>query len=156
MKMSPPWWEYYRELFAMFGRDADIKMNFDDELMVIKMWVDNQAKADALAKELPATKDFGNVKLKIEIIPSDKAASTAQLYKTIFNGNPVFSDAVEIDVEGLPHCTYVMFKPEVVQFYNDNLCDAHGNITTLYQDIAKDIFGETTGLYYCTDKIKGE
>lgn len=156
MQMSSPWWEYYRKLFSLFGRDPDIKMNFDDELKVIKIWVDNQPKADALAQELPKEKEFGNVKVKIEVIPSDKAVSTAQLYKTMFNGNPVFSDAIEINGAGLPHCTYIMFKPEVVQFYNDNMGDVHGNITTLHQDIAKDIFGETTGLYYCTDKIKGE
>ena len=32
--------------------------------------------------------------------------------------------------------TYVIFKNCVVQFFNDNLNDAHGLISTLYQNIA--------------------
>ena len=52
---------------------------------------------------------------------------------------------------------YVVFKNCVVQFFNDNLNDAHGLISTLYQDIAADILDGpgTIGVYYCTDVEHG-
>ena len=153
VKLSPPWLEYYHKLIAMFGEDPDIHFEYDEDEYIIKMFVDNQAKADALQKVLPAVKSFGNVKLNINIIPSDKVNGVEQLYKTIFNGNPVFSDAIDIEVEGVPPMSYVMFKPLIVQFYNDNLADPYGNYTGLYQDIAKDLFIEKTGVNYCTEKI---
>jgi len=40
-----------------------------------------------------------------------------------------------------------------VQFFADNINDCHGVISTLYQDIAAEIFedGEITNAYYNTD-----
>lgn len=48
--------------------------------------------------------------------------------------------------------TYIVFKNKVVQFWNDDLSDIYGNRSTLYQDIAKEIFGESSGIFFCTDK----
>jgi hypothetical protein len=48
--------------------------------------------------------------------------------------------------------TYVAFKKEVVQFYADNLRDPNGFKSTLYQDIAEDVFGEKNNVCYCTSK----
>ena len=98
--------------------------------------------------------EYGNVKLEIQVIPSDKVGSNEQLYKAAFNGNPVFSNAVDITTEGLPHVSYVIFKPLIAQFYNDNLADAYGNYTGLYQDVAKDLFVEKSGVYYCTESLR--
>jgi hypothetical protein len=55
-----------------------------------------------------------------------------------------------------PPLTYVVFKNRVVQFFNDNLNDPHGVISTLYQDIADEIFADMPyqahgGIAYCTD-----
>ena len=154
VKMSPPWWEFYHKLEAMFGNDPEIHLDFNEDEKIIKLFVDNSAKADALTKVLPVEKDYGNVKIKIEVVPSDKTASVEQLYKTIFNGNPVFSTAFDLDVEGMPHASYVVFKPLIVQFYNDNLADANGNITTLHQEIAKDVFEPMNNVYFCTENLR--
>jgi len=153
-KLSPPWWEFYNKLNAMFGNDPEIHMDFNEEQYTIKMFVDNQAKADALAQVLPMEKEYGKITLKIEIIPSDKANGFEQLYKTIFNGNPVFSEAVDIDQEGIPHVSYVIFKPLIAQFFNDNLADAFGNYTALYQDVAKELFVPQNGVYFCTENLR--
>lgn len=154
-KLSPPWWEYYHKLDAMFSRDPDIHMEFDEENLIVKMYVDNGAKADALKKVLPAKKEFGNVEVTINIIPSNKVNDIEQIYKTIFAGNPIFSDAMQTQVAGVPVMTYVIFKPLIVQFFNDNMADANRNLTALYQDIAKDVFLEQDGVYYCTESIRG-
>ena len=153
-KLSPPWWEFYHKLEAMFDRDPDIHMSFDEDDMTVKMYVDNQAKADALEQALPSKKEFGNVVLTINIIPSNKVSNYEQLYKTIFSGNPVFSDAVHVEGPGMPNLSYVIFKPLIVQFFNDNMADANGNLTTLYQDIAKDLFVAKDGVYFCTENIR--
>ena len=47
--------------------------------------------------------------------------------------------------------TYVVFVNEVVQYFNDDLGDVYGQCSTLYQEIAKDVFGETEGVFFCTD-----
>ena len=47
--------------------------------------------------------------------------------------------------------TYVIFKKEVVQYYNDSLADAHGMCSTLYQDIASRILDAGEGIFFCTN-----
>ena len=154
VKLSPPWYTFYHKINAMFGSDPEITIKFDEDTMILKLFVDNQAKADALTKVLPTEKDFGNVKLNIEVIPSDKVNSVKQLYKTIFSDNPVFNQVIEVTDPSMPQASYVVFNPLIVQFYNDNLADAYRNETTLLQEIAKDIFIQQTGIYYCTENIK--
>ena len=56
--------------------------------------------------------------------------------------------------------TYVIFKNCVVQFFNDNLNDAHGVISTLYQDIAAELFADylersKRGVHFNTDVEDG-
>lgn len=154
VKLSPPWYTYYHKIDAMFGSDPDIQIKFNEDAMTLKLFVDNQAKADALTKVLQPEIDFGNVKLKIEVVPSDKVDSVEQLYRTVFAGNPVFSDVIETCDPTAPHATYVVFNPMIVQFYNDNLADAFRNETTLHQEIAKDLFVQQPGVYFCTDELE--
>jgi len=47
---------------------------------------------------------------------------------------------------------YVVFKPEVVQFWNDNLHDPHGLVSTLMEDVARAVIGEEDGVMFTTDK----
>mgnify|MGYP006958177364 CR=1 FL=1 len=44
-----------------------------------------------------------------------------------------------------------MFENKVVQFYNDQMDDINGNKSTLFQDIAGDVFGYDHGVFYCTE-----
>lgn len=154
VKLSPPWYTYYHKIDAMFGSDPDIQIKFNEDTMTLKLFVDNQAKADALTKVLNQEIDFGNVKLNVEVVPSDKVDSVEQLYKTVFAGNPVFNDVIEECDPSAPKATYVVFNPMIVQFYNDNLGDAFRNETTLHQEIAKDLFVQQPGVYFCTDELE--
>ena len=47
--------------------------------------------------------------------------------------------------------TYIIFEKEVVQYFADDLGDLHGINSTLYQDLAKEIFGESSNIHFCTD-----
>ena len=47
--------------------------------------------------------------------------------------------------------TFIVFEKVVVQWFSDSIGDWYGLTSTLYQDLAKDIFGNIDGVYFCTD-----
>lgn len=152
LKLSAPWYNYLRELEALFGQDPEITIRYIEKPLTVKMYVDNVAKADAISQLLPTEKIFGETVVKIEVILCSYIyLSKASLFREAFNGNPIFSEM--IDVEGIytNPIHYCVFKKEVVQYWNDNLADPHGNESTLYQNIAKDVFGNADGVIFCTD-----
>ena len=144
LKLSPPWTTYYRQLKALFGKDPDIKLFFDEEEGAVKFFVYDRCKEYALQKLLPKEESFGNVTVKILIEgPEGEPVSSGNktLWEDAFEGNPVVS---KIEAEETPFSSrslvYIGFVKEVVQFFNDDLSDPHGNCSTLYQEIAKEIF----------------
>lgn len=155
LTLSSPWMEYYRKLEAMFQYDEDIHLVMDNDQPEIKIFVDNPVKADALAKLLPVEKEFGNVKLAITVIPADIEATKLNLLKWAFSGNPVLNYILPSDT---PFGTfnYVVFSKEVVQYFNDNMRDLNGNTSTLYESLARDLFGEDADICYCTDAVDFE
>ena len=152
MKLSPPWVEYYRKIEAMFGPDPDIRVEFDEDEMHIKLYVESHEKAAALDELLPVQKDFGNVSVFIEVIPANDEPKRIDYIKRAFEGNPAFSYATTIEGIMSNPISYVVFKPEVIQFWNDNMGDPHGITSTLMADIAKEIIGEDEGVIFSTDK----
>lgn len=152
LKLSTPWVIFYREVEAMFKDDPEVRVVFNEEEPEVKLYVENAEKADALTQLLPKKVDFGNVELKVTVIPANKlGANKASLFEKAFKGNPAFSFITGHNIFNNP-MTYVVFKNKVVQYYTDNLGDIYGNCSTLYQEIAKDIFGKHEGIYFCTDK----
>lgn len=124
----------------------------------------NGDKAAALLKLLPTEKVFGNITLSIVVdcphVSNRAFTSPKELFEVAFEKNPAFAYAISPADEGYYFfsMTYVVFKNCVVQFFNDNLNDAHGLISTLYQDIADEIFADAglVGVYYCTDVERGQ
>ena len=167
LKISPPWVTYVNKLQALFDPDPLIAFNVnyqgEDGPLVVLATNDGE-KAAALVKILPTEKNFGGVKLTIDVdcpTMSNRAfVSKKELSETAFKGNPVFAYAVCPIEDGywFYAITYVVFKNCVVQFFNDNLNDCHGLISTLYQDIAAEIFadGGVEGVYYNTDVEVGK
>lgn len=47
----------------------------------------------------------------------------------------------------------MLFKKEVVQYFTDNLGDYNGYRSTLYENIARDIFGDIVGVFFCTNDM---
>ena len=151
VKLSPPWNTFVSELKILFGEDPDINVQYYDGDYEVKLFVEGYAKANALTKLLPATRVFGNVVFNITIVPSNKATSAkASLIEEAFKGNPVLSEVMRVQTP-FGEYDYAMFRKQVVQFYNDDLSDPHGYKSTLYQDIAKDVFGTSTDIFFCTD-----
>lgn len=111
---------------------------------------------------LPTEVTFGNIVLKVAVdgVPSNRAfKNKKELFEVAFEKNPAFAYAVAPVEEGAAwfDMVYVVFKNCVVQFFNDNLNDCHGIVSTLYQDIAEEVLtGEgVRGVYFNTDVEKG-
>lgn len=151
MKLSAPWITFYRQLEALFKKDPSIKLNFDEDDLVIRIYVEGQDKAEALAQLLPQKRAFGNVEVTISIIPANKPTSRVELLKKAFDGNPIFSYASTIEGVMVNPISYVVFEPVVAQFWNDNLHDPHGIVSALYEDLAREVFGEDGGICFSTD-----
>lgn len=154
LKLSSPWQVFHHKVNALFEQDPEVSVILDEEAYVLKIFVDNPIKADAISKLLPVEKVFGNVTLKIEVIPSN-GQGTADLFRTAFSGNPAVSYVEHIDTPMTGALDFVVFQNKVVQYYCDNMLDINGFCSTLFQDIAKDVF-EAKNVSYCTDVVDAE
>lgn len=159
LKLSPPWIIYYEEVNAMFAKDSEVHVIYDEDECSLKLYVNNCQKAYALSKVLPETKEFGNIKMTISVILANEKESKGFTIRDYPNANPwetVFSHNMAVQYVkpvmwiGGEVFTYVVFKKEVVQYYTDNIGDLDGMASTLYETIAKDIFVNTDGTFFCT------
>ena len=88
--------------------------------------------------------------MEIVIIPSNDNVTKSDLIKAALAGNPIVSYVEHIEVLSNP-IDYIVFEKEVVQYFNDNLGDIHGVESTLYEDLAREVFEEHDGVFFCTD-----
>lgn len=156
MKLSPPWLTFYREVAALFNDDPEVSVSYDEETTTLKLYVDNAIKADAISTLLSSEKQFGNVTLNIEVIPSNNNETVESLFRHAFSGNPILSEIQTVEGVFTNPISYVVFEPSIVQFWNDNLGDLNGMCTMLPQDIARDVFGDAFGACFCTELLDAE
>ena len=154
LDVASPWVTFARKIYMLFAEDPDVRCEWNNEDLEMKIFVENPIKAEALDRLLPDTKQFGNVTMTITIIPANDNISKTDLFKTAFAGNPAVSYVESVDAYGQTF-NYVVFEKEVVQYYNDNMGDLHGVESTLYQDIAKEVFEDCPGIFFCTDIEEG-
>lgn len=155
IKKSAPWVTYYREVDALFKKDEEVFVVLDEENVELRIYVNNQYKASAIQYIMPTEKEFGNVILKIEVIPAngmkirnvDETNILDIVCDAFRENNAVY---MVTGVRSMFDLIYVIFRKEVVQYFDDNLGDINGNCSTLYEVIARDIFRDV-GVKYCTD-----
>ena len=155
--LTPPWISHARKIYALFGKDPDIDIVYDPDEPEVKLYVAKTAKAEAIASILPAEEEFGNIKLKITVVMPNEIAA-ADVLAAAFDGNPILSEIGRIfsaDGANKPPMCYVVFSNEVVQYFNDDLSDANGVASTLYEQIASDILEPKEGVFYCTAVDEG-
>lgn len=164
LAIEAPWYTYGKQLIALFGPDPAITVGdveestTDDVDFFVNIEVSNHEKFIALDRVLPKVKTFGNITLGIYLYDEENATAgndAIEQYKTIFKGNPLVSEIIEAeDMTGDSH-GFIMFKPQVIQFYDDNLFDYNGNWSGLAQDIAKEVFeDEIRGIHFCTAPVE--
>ena len=161
LKLLPPWSIYVKMIEALFDGDPQIACNVElaGGTPSIVLATNNPDKAAALLKLLPEEKWFGDVVLKIGVdaptISNNAFTNPRELFETAFSGNPALATVITAGDSSwyAPFC-FVVFKNCVVQFFADNLRDPHGVYSTLYEDIAEEIFEDAElpwGVAYCTD-----
>lgn len=155
VNLSPPWITYVHKIESLFKGDNEVIIQYDNDNVALKLFVSDEIKAEALSKLLPLQKDFGNVILTITVYPPNNTVKPkVEYFREAFKDNPNVSEIFHIDDPTLPifsAMTYIVFKKEVIQFFNDNIQDINGNMTTLNEDIAREVFGDTEGICFCTD-----
>lgn len=151
-KMSPPWDTYVKKIKALFEEDEEIRIEYNENNNVLNLYVDNTDKAEALNKLLPDKVVFGAVELKIVVIPANKKElSVSDLFKEAFKNNPKVENIVTVEGAFDNPMTYIAFEKKVIQYYSDNIGDLYGNTSTLLENIAREVFENKEGIFFCTD-----
>lgn len=142
VNLASPWISFARKIRAFFANDPDVKVEYNDENLEVILKVEGTAKAEALTQLLPTEKVFGNVTLGIKVIPANKLNSSRNLLIDALTGNDAFYGIVEPAESGswAPDFTYIIFDDEVVQYPNDDISHYCGVETTLFEDLAREIF----------------
>ena len=160
LRILPPWYIYIKKMEALFDGDPQIacNVNWEGTNPSIVLATNNPEKAAALLKLLPEEVSFGNVSLQIGVdcptVSNRAFTNPKELFETAFSGNPAFAYVVTTEGYWYIPFSYVVFKNCVVQYFADNLNDPHGVMSTLYQDIAAEVFEGAElpgGVAYCTD-----
>jgi len=147
-----PWIEYYEQLELLFEEDSEVRVLYDDKDYTVKLYVTDVDKADALQRVLPAKKEFGNVELKVAVIPANSAEPKYNNDPILvaLRDNPIVEEVKRVSGIFSDDIIYIAFRREVVQYYADDLGDINGNCNTLYQEIAKNVFTQQAGVFFCT------
>lgn len=152
MKITSPWITYVNQVKCLFADDFDVTCEYNDDKKELILMVSDLNRVDALAKLIPTKKNFGGVTLHISVIPANKETSSfAELVEKAMDGNPHFSQLIKVPMQDGKSFNYLMFEPEVAQYWNDNLADPNGNVSTTYADLAQDVFGVVPGTFFATD-----
>ena len=156
IKLAPPLVTLIKKVEALFGQDPDIRIEADAAATTpkIKLYVANPCKAAALAALLPESWKFGSVECLVVVISDNgdagEFANAAETVSAAFDGNPAVAVIRPVSKGLFKNLVYVAFKREVVQFFNDDLADINGNWNGLYASIAKELFTNADGVFFCT------
>ena len=152
LKLSSPWMIYQRKLAAFFREDPGVNILYDEDAKEVKLYIENAAKADALSQLLPHEKKFGNVTLKVTV-HSGNLGSTSKmtLFGRALDGNRAVAYMKTVSCLAGDMAYFIVFKKEVVQYFTDDIGDLHGIHSTIYQDLANDIFENHENVFFCTD-----
>ena len=154
IKKSAPWVEYYRKVNALFEKDPQVNVVYDEEANKLSLYISNSEKADALSQLLPTEMNYGNVTLEIAVVPGNLLRSCkGDLIITAFKDNPIVDKIEVVDNVFTNRIYYVIFNKVVVQYFDDSLDDAYGLRSTLYEDIAREVFENHEGVFFCTNNV---
>ena len=157
LKLTAPWHIFRNKLAAMFELDEEVSVSpvSDGENgKYITVSVSNHAKAAALGKILPKSVEFGIVPLTVTVTDVAAEETPAEIARAAFAYNRMVRDIrTDTDAAGAEH-TYVIFEPDVMQFFNDDLSDYQGNFNALFEDAARDLFDVDPSVNFCTADLR--
>lgn len=149
--LASPWLNYARKINALFKDDPEVKVDYDNDAPAVMLYVNSNEKAEALSILLPMEKEFGNVTLQIKVIPANTSPKTRlEVFSTAFKGNPAVVSIEKVAAYD-QELGFIIFEPKVVQYPTDDIGDYFGIESTLYEDVARDIFEKTENVFFSTD-----
>lgn len=160
VKKSAPWVSYVALLKMLFENDPDVRIIYRDETpYIVDINITGEEKFEAATKLIGETKTFGNVVLTIRYHlsnPVKEEKSKKELFKALFEGNPILTDVVTVELPDTSNnITYFLFKDEVVQYWDDDLSNPHGMVSTLWEEIMKELFDDTEEVIFTT-RVNGK
>ena len=162
VSLEAPWQTFAKKLKVLFDRDpkiivSDVYEVGDDDIQYgIDIEVRDHDKFVALDRVLPSVRTFGGVNLAITLYDEENSGVNPDvaLYETIFKDNPILKEVRDVVDSTGTRIGYVIFNPEVMQFFDDNLVDYKGNWSGLAQDIAREVFdNDFRGVYFYTADV---
>lgn len=153
VKMISPWVNYYKAIKALFMEDPDVNVKYDEDDNIIKVYVERIDKWEALDELLPREKTFGNVSVTIQVIPANVLGkSKVDLFAKAFEGNKAVADIATVNRFG-NDLNFIIFKNKVVQYPNDDIGDFYGLRSTIFEDLAREVFGgtDTQNVFFSTE-----
>lgn len=152
IKLLSPWELYVRKMKVMFDKDAEIYIEYDEENSILEINVSDLSKALALTFLIPDFVEFGDKKVTNVIkFDGENLKDPYYICSLAFNNNDSVSSIIKPHGQFLDGTAFVCFKKEVVQYPNDNMFDANGVCSTLYQNLAKELFPDKVNIFFCTD-----
>ena len=103
LKLASPWTTCFRQFKAFFQKDPEIRVVFNEDEPAINVYVEKQDKADALTYLIPSAKQFGNVTLRINIIPANQQGVNSDSYTNTVDALLVSSQSKALDSR---RCTF--------------------------------------------------
>ncbi|MHA7136689.1 hypothetical protein ACRTEV_05385 [Rossellomorea arthrocnemi] len=157
VQLSPPWVTYHNELKYSIGQDPSVIVGplipaFGNYIIPVTAIGDE--KAIALATLLKDTVEFGNVSVNVVVINGDqeivnplpcplRSFVVADLVQSALSGNPYFIEVVvKPQMPGGPNAVYPVFKPEVIQFFNDDISNLCNTFTAVASSVFADVMEE--------------
>lgn len=184
IKLSPPWCGYMQMLKSFFKGDDRIIVEDEVEKgvvtdaktgkplkgnwMISSILVKDADLAIALKTALARKVTFGNVSLCIDIVPANetieakvqkkvkagKKFTPLAALKEILKKNPAFDRLVcRPFMDTRRH--YCVFKPAVLQWYDDNLESIWKLTTGCHETLAVRMFAGDVGCLFCTAPKEG-
>ena len=160
VKMSPPWDGHMSMLASFFAGDSRVKVGYCGDNNVGTIEVFDTKMYVALQQVMRQKVKFGNVTLKISIIPANSVKAfkgemtDLQALKEVLKGNPAFSK-IKSEKGGMFDFVFCIFKPLVIQWYNDNLGNPWKLTTSTYEKQADFVFKRELGVSFTTEPPKG-
>jgi hypothetical protein len=153
LTLEAPWNTYRKMINALFEYDPEIEVGdvvdtigIESVDYTIDIKIKNHRKFEALQKLLPVRKDFGSVKVAIYIYDMENnETNDIEMFKDLFRDNPIVSNFEKVKLPDGSERNFVCFRPEVIQFYDDDISDCYRNYNGLAEDIARAVFGDRAG-----------
>lgn len=158
LNLASPWIKLYHEIEALFREDPLVNVVLDEENYIVKIYAEEAKKSAALKRLLECERIYGNITVKVIVYPSNESlaegfSNMIDVFASAFENNPILSFVQGGYLPIIKDDIYVVFRNEVVQYFNDDLGDINGNCSTLAQEIAKNIFviPEGAKVHFCTN-----